>query len=155
MRWQGGHAPGSAAILLKANQLDPNLPIVKNQLGNYLAEEGEPIEAANYFISAIRLAPNEPLYHYQLGTLLTEARDDFLKSGQWTRAQLDQTMQEAFRHAAELAPDNIAFAYRYAYSFYDLAEPNGTRRSRSGARSRTASRPAWRRRPSASRPPTS
>ena len=65
-------------------------PIVKNQLGNYLAEEGEPIEAANYFIAAIRLAPEEPLYHYQLGTLLTEARDDFLKSGQWTRAQLDQ-----------------------------------------------------------------
>jgi tetratricopeptide (TPR) repeat protein len=113
----------SASILLKANQLDPNLPLVKNQLGNYLAEEGEPIEAANYFISAIRLAPNEPLYHYQLGTLLTEARDNFLKSGQWTRAQLDQTMQEAFRHAAELAPDNITYAYSYAFSFYDLAEP--------------------------------
>ena len=113
----------SASILLKANQLDPNLPLVKNQLGNYLAEEGEPIEAANYFISAIRLAPNEPLYHYQLGTLLTEARDDFLKSGQWTRAQIDQTMQEAFRHAAELAPDNITYGYAYAFSFYDLAEP--------------------------------
>ena len=47
----------SAAILLKANQIDSDIPIVKNQLGNYLAEEGEPIEAANYFISAIRLAP--------------------------------------------------------------------------------------------------
>jgi tetratricopeptide (TPR) repeat protein len=114
----------SAAILLKANQIDPEIPIVKNQLGNYLAEEGEPIEAANYFISATRLAPDEPLYHYQLGKLLTDARDDFLKSGQWTRAQIDQTMQEAFRRAAELAPKNIAFAYRYAQSFYDLAEPN-------------------------------
>jgi tetratricopeptide (TPR) repeat protein len=114
----------SAAILLKANQIDQEIPIVKNQLGNYLAEEGEPIEAANYFISATRLAPDEPLYHYQLGKLLTDARDDFLKSGQWTRAQIDRTMQEAFRRAAELAPKNIAFAYRYAQSFYDLAEPN-------------------------------
>jgi tetratricopeptide (TPR) repeat protein len=114
----------SAAILLKANQLDPDIPIVKNQLGNYLAEEGEPIEAAGYFVAAVRLAPEEPLYHYQLGTVLTEARDDFLKSGQWSRAQLDRTMQESFKRAAELAPKNFAFAYRYAQSFADLAEPN-------------------------------
>lgn len=114
----------SASILLKANQLDPDIPLVKNQLGNYLAEEGEPIEAASYFIAATHLAPDEPLYHYQLGTVLTEARDDFLKSGQWTRAQIDRTMQAAFRRAAELAPKNFAFAYRYAQSFYDLADPN-------------------------------
>jgi tetratricopeptide (TPR) repeat protein len=114
----------AAVILLKANQLDPDIPIVKNQLGNYLAEEGQPIEAAGYFVAAVRLAPEEPLYHYQLGTVLTEARDDFLKSGQWSRAQLDQTMQESFKHAAELAPKNFAFAYRYAQSFNDLAEPN-------------------------------
>ena len=113
----------SAAILLKANQFDPDIPIVKNQLGNYLAEEGEPVVAANYFIAAIRLAPDEPLYHFQLGTLLAEARDDFLKSGQWTRPQLDRTMQQAFKRASELAPKNFAFAYRYAQSFYDLAEP--------------------------------
>ncbi len=113
----------AAAMLLKANLLDPNLPLVKNQLGNYLAEEGEPVEAVNYFLSALQLAPNEPLYHYQLGTLLTEARDDFLKSGMWTRAQLDQTIQDAFKHAADLAPDNITYAYCYAFSFYDLAEP--------------------------------
>ena len=114
----------SAAILLKANQLDSDLPLVKNQLGNYLAEEGEPLEAVNYFLAAIRLAPDEPLYHYQLGTLLTEARDDFLKSGHWSRPQLDQAMHTAFRRAAELAPDNFAYAYRYAESFYDLAEPD-------------------------------
>jgi tetratricopeptide (TPR) repeat protein len=113
----------SVAILLKANQLNPDIPIVKNQLGDYLAEEGEPIEAANYFISAIRLEPNEPLYHYQLGKVLSEARDDFLKSGQWTAAQIDRSMLEAFRRASELAPDNIVYAYRYARSFSLLAEP--------------------------------
>ncbi len=114
----------STAILLKANQLDPDIPIVKNQLGNYLAEEGEPIEAANYFISATRLAPEEPLYHFQLGTVMAEARSDFLKSGLWTRVQIDRTMQEAFRRASELAPKNFAYAYRYAQSFYDLADPD-------------------------------
>ena len=114
----------STAMLLKANQLDPNLPIVKNQLGNYLAEEGKPLEAVNYFLSAIKLDPTEPLYHYQLGTLLTEARDDFLKSGEWKRPALDHAMHEAFGRAAELAPDRIEFTYRYGESFYDLENPD-------------------------------
>jgi len=113
----------SVSMLLKANRIDPGLPIVKNQLGNYLAEEGEPVEAAGYYVDAVRLAPDEPLYHYQLGTLLAAARDDFLKSGQWTRDQIDRTMQESFRHARDLAPKNFAFAYRYAMSFYDLDTP--------------------------------
>lgn len=114
----------SSAMLLKANQLDPNLPIVKNQLGNYLAEEGKPLEAVNYFLAAIKLDPDEPLYHYQLGTLLTEARDDFLKSGDWQRPALDRAMHEAFRRAAELAPNRIEFTYRYGESFYDLEKPD-------------------------------
>jgi tetratricopeptide (TPR) repeat protein len=114
----------SSAMLLKANQLDPNLPLVKNQLGNYLAEEGKPLEAVNYFLAAIKLDPNEPLYHYQLGTLLTEARDDFLKSGDWQRPALDRAMREAFRRAAELAPNRIEFTYRYGESFYDLENPD-------------------------------
>ncbi len=107
-----------------ANQLDPDIPLVKNQLGNILAEDGKPLQAAPYFIAAIKLEPNEPLYHYQLGTLLAEARDEFLKTGEWTRASLDAAMHEAFKRASELAPDRFEFAYRYAESFYDLEQPN-------------------------------
>lgn len=111
-------------ILLKANQLDPNQPLVKNQIGNILAEQGYPLDALPYFLAAIKLAPKEPLYHYQLGTLLHEARDDFLKSGEWTRESIDQAAHNAFRQATELAPDRVEFAYRYATSFYDLAAPD-------------------------------
>ena len=32
----------SAAMLLRANQLEPDIALVKNQLGNYMAEEGKP-----------------------------------------------------------------------------------------------------------------
>ena len=114
------------AMLLKANQLDSDIPLVKNQLGNLLAEEGKPLQAAPYFLAAIKLEPNEPLYHYQLGTLLAEARDDFLKSntGEWTRESIDAAMHQAFKRAAELAPDRFEFAYRYAESFYDLEKPD-------------------------------
>ena len=114
----------AATMLLKANQLDQDIPLVKNQLGNFMAEDGKPLEAASYFLAAIKLAPNEPLYHYQLGSLLAEARDDFLKSGEWTRAAVDAAMRQAFQRAAELAPDRFEFAYRYAESFYDLEKPD-------------------------------
>lgn len=114
----------SVAMLLKANQFDSDIPLVKNQLGNFLAEEGRPLEAAPYYLAAIKLEPNEPLYHYQLGTLLTVARDDFIKSGEWTRPALDKAMHHAFQRAAELAPDRFEFAYRYAESFYDLEHPD-------------------------------
>ena len=124
MLGKAGMRKDGAAMLLKANQLDPDIPLVKNQLGNYLAEEGKPREALPYFLAAIRLSPDEPLYHYQLGTLLREARDDFLKSGEWTRPALDQSMAKAFQRAAELAPDRFEFAYRYAESFYDLEHPD-------------------------------
>jgi len=113
----------AAAMLLKANQLDPNLPLVKNQLGNYLAEEGRPLDALNYYLAAVKLAPDEPLYHYQIGSLLTEAREDFIKSGAWTRATIDQAMQDAFEKATALAPGNVGYAYRFGESFYDLERP--------------------------------
>ena len=64
------------------------------------------------------------MYHYQLGTLLTEARDEFLKTKEWTRAALDNAMHYAFKRAAELAPDRFEFAYRYAESYYDLEKPD-------------------------------
>ena len=114
----------SIAMLLKANQLDPDQALVKNQIGNFLAEEGRPAEAVPYFLAAIKLEPKEPLYHYQLGTLLHEARDDFIKAGEWTAEALEHAEHEAFRQAAELAPNRIEFTYRYAESFYDLSTPD-------------------------------
>jgi tetratricopeptide (TPR) repeat protein len=124
MLWKINLRKQAVAILLKANQMDPDVPLVKNELGNYLAEEGKPLEALNYFLAAIRLEPNEPLYHYQLGTLLYEARSDFLRTGEWSRASLDHSMHDAFKRAAELAPDRLEFTYRYAESFYDMQEPD-------------------------------
>jgi tetratricopeptide (TPR) repeat protein len=114
----------SIGMLLKANQLDADQPLVKNQIGNYLAEEGKPLEALPYYMAALKLSPNEPLYHYQLGTLLYEARDEFLKSGEWRQEAIDRTIHEAFRQAAELAPDRIEFTYRHAESFYHLEPPD-------------------------------
>jgi tetratricopeptide (TPR) repeat protein len=115
------------ALLVKANQLDRTMPLVKNQIGKILAEEGRPLLALPYFLAAVELEPTEPLYHYQIGTLINEARDDFLKSGEWTREALDKAMSNAFEQARTHAPENLFYAYRYCESFYDLAEPDWDR----------------------------
>lgn len=111
------------ALLLKANGLDGEIPVVKNQIGVILAEQGRAIDALNYFLAAADLAPTEPLYHFQIGLLLSEARADFLKSRAWTPAVIDKTMLDAFARAVSLAPERTDFAYRAAESYNDLAEP--------------------------------
>ena len=50
--------------------------------------------------------------------------DEPARTGHWTRAALDHSMIEAFRRAAELAPDRIAYTYRYAKAYYDLETPD-------------------------------
>jgi|SRR5258708_3287409 tetratricopeptide (TPR) repeat protein len=113
----------AAAILLKANKLDPEIPLVKNEVARHLAEDGKLVEALPWLMAAIDLAPKEPLYHYHLGKLLTEGRDDFIRTGQFTRPALDKAMLDAFRRAAELAPDSLPYAYRHAEAYYDLETP--------------------------------
>ena len=111
------------ALLFKANGLDGELPLVKNQIGVLLAEEGRMIEALNYFLAASDLAPKEALYHFQNGLVLDEARESFLKTQAWTTATIEKTVLEAFRRAVELAPERTDYAYRAAEAYYGLAEP--------------------------------
>ena len=103
--------------------LDKEIPVVKNEIGRFLAEDGKLVEALPWIMAAIDLEPAQPLYHYHLGKLLTEGRDDFIKTGQFTRASLDKAMLQAFARAAELAPMNFAYAYRHAEAYYDLEVP--------------------------------
>lgn len=109
---------------LKARGGAKHWALVKNAIGNYVAEEGHPLDAINYFLAAVRLQPAEALYHYQVGNLLAVARDDFLGAGDWTSETLDQSMQDAYRRATELAPGNFAFGYGYAKSFYIVTKPD-------------------------------
>ncbi len=113
----------AVAMLLKANKLDANIPLVKNQLAKHLAEDGKPLEALPYLTAAIDLAPNEPLYHYHLGQLLLEAREDFLREGGWSRAALDKSMLEAFQRAADLSPADLSLAYQHAKAYYEIEPP--------------------------------
>lgn len=113
----------AVAMLLKANRLDPKIALVKNQVAKILVEDGKPVEALPWITAAVDLEPQEPLYHYQLGLLLMSARDDFIKSGDFTPAALDRTMLSAFTKAEELAPKDLSIAYQHAKAYYQLDPP--------------------------------
>lgn len=113
----------AVAMLLKANKLDPNIALVKNQLAKHIAEDGKPVEALPYLMAAIDLEPREPLYHFHLGQLLLAGRDDFLTNGAFTQAGLDKAMLEAFKKASELALSDFGYAYQYAKAFYEIDPP--------------------------------
>jgi tetratricopeptide (TPR) repeat protein len=119
-----GNREQAARIMLQANQINPALPMVKNELGNYLFEDGRYKDALGYYLAAIELKGDEPLYHYQLGSLLREYRRFFLADGIFDPSTIDTKLQDAFRRAAELAPDTWGYTYRYAESFYDVASPD-------------------------------
>lgn len=119
-----GESKRAYDIFKKAEKLEPELAVLKNQLGNHHTEEGEYKEALDYYLGAIALAPKEALYHYQLGTLLFEYREYFIDAKLYTRPALLTRSCEAFAQAAALAPDSIAYTYRHAESFYDLPNPD-------------------------------
>ncbi len=113
----------AVAMFLRANKIDPHIPLVKNQLAKHLAEDGRPLEALTYLLAAIDLAPGEPLYHLHLGSLLLAAREDFVQSGEWTRVALDKAMLDAFQRGAELAAADFSYAYQHAKAYYEVEPP--------------------------------
>lgn len=118
-----GNEDAAYGFYLQANRLDPNIPLVKNQIGNRLTESGDYAGALPYYLAAIELAPREPIYHYQLGSLLAHFRQEFVADKMFTDEVLDEKLLTAFREASRHAPNEIAFSYRYAEAFYDLKTP--------------------------------
>lgn len=119
-----GNRDESYAIFLKADQLDPLLPVVKNQLGNYMAEEGKYEEAYGFYLLAAELDPRESLYPYQIGNLLVAYREHFLLDGLFTNPEIDQQIVGSFEQAVGLSPKELSYKMRYAQSFFDIENPH-------------------------------
>ncbi len=117
---QIGERDRAHEMFQRANAVDTRVAVVKQQLANYFAEEGSYPQALLFFLAAIELAPHEAVYHYSLGELFYIYREEFLGDGAYTREELDQLMQDGFRQAALLAPENADFQFRYGESFYDV-----------------------------------
>ncbi len=105
---------------LKADELDPKIAVVKQQIGTYLAEAGKATAAFPFYLQAIELQPNVAIYHFGLGELLNSFRSDFVENQIFTDAALDREMLNAFRKAANLASANFDLQMRAGEAYYDL-----------------------------------
>ena len=119
-----GETEHAVRQFLKADQIDPKIHVVKQQLGNYMAEHGKFQEALGFFTQAVELSPETALYYYQIAEVMNLFRENIVLSGLFTRDELDCHMQEAFATAASLDPENRLFRFRYAESFYDVEAPD-------------------------------
>ena len=108
----------------KANKLDPNIAIVKQQLGNFLAESGRYKEAYPLFVSAVKLDPEKAIYQYQLGAHLIYFGKQLQAEKQISPKDFDQQLSSSLSEAVRLAPENRTYKHLYAESFYDLNKPN-------------------------------
>ena len=111
-------------MFMKANRLDPNIAVVHQQIGNYLAEDSDYGLALGYFLKAIELSPKTALYSFQLGELLFHFRDQYVADKILDRSTLEHQMLTAYKVAAQLESDNRDFQFRYAEAFYDLETPD-------------------------------
>lgn len=111
-------------IFMLANEKDRNIAVVKQQIGNYLAEKGQFALALPYFLSAIEIEPKTAIYHYQLGELLTTFKDSFISEKILAPEQFDEQLLHAFYQAEKNDPSSWTYKVRSAEAFYDLNTPN-------------------------------
>ncbi|TVP77714.1 MAG: hypothetical protein EA353_09855 [Puniceicoccaceae bacterium] len=112
------------AAFLKADELDPKIAVVKQQIGNHLAEQGKGPAALTFYLNAVDLEPETAIYHLGLGQLLHHFRSEFIEDGLFTRDALEREMLKAFREATTLEPDNFDYQMRLGEAYYDLSSPD-------------------------------
>ena len=116
---QEQHAVG---YFLEADSINPKLAVVKQQLANYLIEEGRPIDAFPFLIMTIELAPEQADYHYHLGNFLFLFEDDLAREGVFAKHSARAFMHKSFNQAAKLSPSNFDYQLRFALSFFDYPD---------------------------------
>ncbi|MGB0743566.1 MAG: hypothetical protein ACPGSB_03470, partial [Opitutales bacterium] len=109
---------------LKADEIDPNLAVVKQQIGTYLAESGKGKAALPFYLRAVELEPETAVYHFALGQLLHGFRDSYIEEGIFTRDALEREMLKAFKQAASLKADAFDLQMRLGEAYYDLSSPD-------------------------------
>ncbi|MGF1484496.1 MAG: tetratricopeptide repeat protein [Opitutales bacterium] len=119
-----GDSEGAKVLFLRADEINPRLAVVKQQVGNYLFEEGHFVEALPWFLTALELEPEVALYHYQAGETLALAKAELLADGVYTAEALDRAMFSAFAGAVDRAPHERQYEMRLAEAYFDASNPD-------------------------------
>lgn len=113
---QQGHAVN---YFLEADTLNPRLAVVKQQIGNYLIEEGRPVDAFPFLVLTLEIEPQQPAYHFHLANYLFLFEDEVVQAEIMDEEALKSFMHDCFGKASSLSPGNFDYHLRFAQSFFD------------------------------------
>jgi len=116
---QESHAIG---FFLRADELNPKIAVVKQQIGNFLVEDNKPLDALPFFSSAIEIDPTVPEYHFHMGNFLHLFSQEISNSGILGKKSVESFAHDCFRQAAKLKSNSFEFRLRFAQSFFDFAD---------------------------------
>ncbi len=115
---QEGRPTQALAELIKANELDPNNPVIRNVLGIAYLEKGMVRQAIYQFEKALTLNPDYVEVHNNLGTAL-------LREGRVKEAitEFNKTLEDPLYGTPHFVHYNLGQAY-YVLKDYDKAREN-------------------------------
>lgn len=106
--------------LLKARDIDPSLPSVWNQLGNYYGEHGPTTNAFTCYEKAIQLDPTESVYYQNFGTMVYLYRKDVREFYHINEQQVFDKAMDLYSNAMKFDPTNFELATDVAESYYGI-----------------------------------
>ncbi|MBC2600721.1 tetratricopeptide repeat protein [Puniceicoccus vermicola] len=112
------------AAFRKANSLQPDLPVVQQQMGLVLADLGSYEAALPFLLRAVELDPEEPGYHDEIGIFLIKYGSQLEVDGVLGEGRASALALESFETAFRLDPDSFERGWRWAEAHADLAEPD-------------------------------
>ena len=119
-----GQANRAIDYYLEADLIDPKLAVVKQQIANYLIEEGRTVDAFPFLMMTVKIAPQEATYHFQIGNFIHLFMDELISANILSIDSARSLMSNSFKEASVLAPQTFEYSLRYAQSFFDNPNSN-------------------------------
>lgn len=106
--------------LLKAREIDPTIPSIWNNLGNYYGEHGPMTNAFICYEKAIQLEPTESVYYHNFGTTVYLYRKDVREYYHINEQQVFDKAMALYASAMKYDPTNFNLATDVAESYYGI-----------------------------------
>ncbi len=115
-----GEEQTALAHLIKATELDPNLPAAWNNLANYYGHYGDVKKAFVHYEKAIAIKPDESIYYHNFGTTVFLFRKDVKEHYKITEEEVFDKALALYKQAQGLDPQNFDLAEDIAQTYYGI-----------------------------------